>query len=164
MKRFQLNDYFKGTRSKTKTDSVSEKKQPVKAARNINLLKEKTLLDSSDDDEKSKSKLNDSIENIEASSSDSEQSEKNSRARFQNKKRKEKTRWTERETIYLAVGVELYGKGNWSMILEKLNVNFNNRTSVHLKDKWRNIERYDQVKQYQKRAAVVISKMRDEKK
>lgn len=47
--------------------------------------------------------------------------------------------WSAEETRWLEEGVELYGMGNWAKILRKYN--FAGRTSVNLKDKWRNLQK-----------------------
>ena len=54
------------------------------------------------------------------------------------KAKKKKRRFTEEETQNLIEGVEKYGVGHWKMILN--GYNFNDRSCVDLKDKWRNIE------------------------
>lgn len=66
--------------------------------------------------------------------------------------------WTDTETTYLVVGVELYEKGNWSKILKRFASKFNDRTSVHLKDKYRNIERTDELRRYEKQAKIIIER------
>eukprot|EP00026_Physarum_polycephalum_P012865 Phypoly_transcript_13206.p1 GENE.Phypoly_transcript_13206~~Phypoly_transcript_13206.p1 ORF type:complete len:121 (-),score=12.94 Phypoly_transcript_13206:150-512(-) len=43
------------------------------------------------------------------------------------------------EEQYLHKGVERFGVGKWKEIL--MSYNFNNRTAVDLKDKWRNIQK-----------------------
>ena len=45
--------------------------------------------------------------------------------------------WMEEEEAELYRGVLQYGVGNWAQI--RLNGNFNERTNVHLKDKWRTL-------------------------
>ncbi|CAH3192094.1 unnamed protein product [Porites evermanni] len=47
--------------------------------------------------------------------------------------------WTDKETKWLKDGVKTYGEGNWAVILDAYN--FVGRTSVHLKDKWRNLQK-----------------------
>lgn len=47
--------------------------------------------------------------------------------------------WTDKETKWLIDGVKTYGEGNWAVILDAYN--FVGRTSVHLKDKWRNLQK-----------------------
>ena len=51
--------------------------------------------------------------------------------------RKRKKFWSEEEIDFLQQGVEKFGIGNWSEILK--HYDFDGRTSVNLKDKWRNI-------------------------
>lgn len=147
-------------------------KFPAKAVRNISHLIENisassdTEEDSSSVEEKpvSKSKTNKIDDSMELVSSDSDEPDNRSFRPKLKTNRREAKKWTEKETVYLAVGIELYGKGQWAIILDKLNKHFNDRTSVNLKDKWRNIERYNQAKQLQKQAAIIIQRMQDEKK
>ncbi|KAJ7392362.1 Telomeric repeat-binding factor [Desmophyllum pertusum] len=47
--------------------------------------------------------------------------------------------WTTEETNWLEEGVKLYGEGSWAKILSKYN--FVGRTSVNLKDRWRNLQK-----------------------
>ena len=54
-------------------------------------------------------------------------------------KAKERKFWSAEETKWLKQGVKAYGEGNWSQILKAYN--FVGRTSVHLKDRWRNLQR-----------------------
>ncbi|CAF0733088.1 unnamed protein product [Brachionus calyciflorus] len=101
-------------------------------------------------DKKDSFKLSD-LSNIE---SDSETDKKPSKSFVQQKR----TKWTDQETIYLVVGVELYGKGNWAKILKRFSDKLKNRSSVHLKDKYRNLERANELKRFEKYAKTFIEK------
>ncbi|CAM9272777.1 unnamed protein product [Chrysoparadoxa australica] len=52
-----------------------------------------------------------------------------------------RTKWTEEEEESLINGVKDHGVGAWATILSDRGDSFNNRSSVDLKDKWRNLSK-----------------------
>jgi hypothetical protein len=62
------------------------------------------------------------------------------RDRVPRKKRRQYTRWTEDEVRVLKEGVRVFGRGKWQQILD-WGMEFNNRSAVDLKDKWRTLNR-----------------------
>lgn len=63
--------------------------------------------------------------------------EPSTQSQNQAKRGKKRTRWSEHETKDLLIGVSRYGIGNWKKILQCPEFNFNNRTAVDLKDRFR---------------------------
>mmetsp|Transcript_12453 Transcript_12453/g.18589 ORF Transcript_12453/g.18589 Transcript_12453/m.18589 type:complete len:532 (-) Transcript_12453:199-1794(-) len=57
------------------------------------------------------------------------------------KQRRKRIFWTTCEETHLRLGVREFGVGKWAKILQKYPNIFKNRTSVDLKDKWRNISK-----------------------
>ncbi|CAM6113379.1 unnamed protein product [Calypogeia fissa] len=57
--------------------------------------------------------------------------------------RRKPRRWSDKEVETFKREVGKYGKGQWKFILEKNLDIFQGRTEVDLKDKWRNLERYE---------------------
>jgi len=57
---------------------------------------------------------------------------------FRTTKKKKRVFWTEPELKALIEGVEKCGEGNWTMIKRRYTKVFENRTTIDLKDKWRN--------------------------
>lgn len=74
---------------------------------------------------------------------------------------KKRIAWTDKECIYLVYGVQKHGKGQWSVILAELKSHFaETRTSVDLKDKYRNLEKNQEtLKRYKHEAKLVESKL-----
>lgn len=62
-------------------------------------------------------------------------------AHFRNKKKTKRNFWTQEEVDALLKGVEKIGPGKWTKIKGEYPEIFASRTSLDLKDKWRNIER-----------------------
>ncbi|GER28125.1 telomeric repeat binding protein [Striga asiatica] len=58
------------------------------------------------------------------------------------KRRRKGRKWSLAEEDTLRTGVEKYGKGNWKVILTAYRDEFEGRTEVDLKDKWRNLTRH----------------------
>ncbi|KAI3727749.1 hypothetical protein L6452_16369 [Arctium lappa] len=58
-------------------------------------------------------------------------------------KRRPKRAWSFEEENALWIGVKKYGKGNWKLILTMYPDVFVGRSVVDLKDKWRNMSRYE---------------------
>ncbi|XP_064245253.1 telomeric repeat-binding factor 1 isoform X2 [Passer domesticus] len=55
---------------------------------------------------------------------------------------RKRQKWTQKEDLELKSGVKEFGVGNWAKILA--HGNFNNRTSVMLKDRWRTLSKIKQ--------------------
>ncbi|CAM6113343.1 unnamed protein product [Calypogeia fissa] len=60
--------------------------------------------------------------------------------------RRKPRRWSDKEVEILKREVGKYGKGRWKLILAKNLDTFHGRTEVDLKDKWRNLERFEGLK------------------
>ncbi|GER54621.1 telomeric repeat-binding factor [Striga asiatica] len=58
------------------------------------------------------------------------------------KRRRRGRKWSLAEEDTLRTGVQKYGKGNWKVILTVYREEFDGRTEVDLKDKWRNLMRH----------------------
>lgn len=61
------------------------------------------------------------------------------------KPRRQKRKWTDEEVETLKREVRKFGKGRWKFILERNLDVFHERTEVDMKDKWRNLEKYNGV-------------------
>lgn len=59
--------------------------------------------------------------------------------------------------MFLAVGVEMYGKGKWALILNKYESKFNDRSCVDLKDRYRNLVKYGDISRFEKEARIYIN-------
>lgn len=73
-------------------------------------------------------------------------------------KQSKRIKWSEKETMYLAIGVELYGKGCWSQISKRFKEQLKSRSTVQLKDKYRNMERANEIKYFSTLAKNFIDK------
>ncbi|CAN1197864.1 Single myb histone 6 [Linum perenne] len=58
------------------------------------------------------------------------------------KRRRKKKKWSSEEEAALKNGIEQFGVGFWKEILSSRRHEFNERTVVDLKDKWRNMSKY----------------------
>ena len=74
-----------------------------------------------------------------------------------------KSRWSETETLYLLAGVEIYGKGNWAKILSEFSHIIKDRTSVHVKDRYRNVEKSLEFESLKRRANMLLAQLRSKK-
>ncbi|CAM6032185.1 unnamed protein product, partial [Sphagnum compactum] len=77
-----------------------------------------------------------------ASSATSRSAEANSRRQSGEHLWRHRRFWDEDETECLKEGVRKYGKGKWKAILSDPSFSFKDRSSVDLKDKWRNLEMF----------------------
>lgn len=98
----------------------------------------------------------------EEDSSDSD--EKKLFIKSEKKLTKTRSKWSHKEAVYLVIGVQLFGKGSWAKILERFKKKFgSNRTSVHLKDKYRTLEKNtSDLRLYEKEAANLIKEINQE--
>ncbi|CAN1141854.1 Single myb histone 2 [Linum perenne] len=58
------------------------------------------------------------------------------------KRRRRKRNWSSKEEAALKNGIEKFGAGFWKEILSSRRDEFNERTEVDLKDKWRNMSKH----------------------
>jgi len=78
-----------------------------------------------------------------------------------NKSPKKKVSWTENETFYLVYGYLVYENSPniWAKILETYRNKFNQaRSSVSLKDKWRNLQNSTELPRLKRMAQAEMSK------
>uniref|UniRef100_A0A7S3PMB1 Myb-like domain-containing protein n=1 Tax=Aplanochytrium stocchinoi TaxID=215587 RepID=A0A7S3PMB1_9STRA len=76
---------------------------------------------------------------------------------FRPQKKTKRLFWSQEEVDALLRGVEVIGPGKWTKIKQEYPVVFASRTSLDLKDKWRNIERRPDTN---KRAKISRAKMK----
>ncbi len=141
----------------------------------------KFILDDDDDDEDSNDNLINKkkniktvelTKNVEDDSEDEEVKEKEETKQInksvstasyykKNKSPKKKVSWTENETFYLVYGYLVYENSPniWAKILETYRNKFNQaRSSVSLKDKWRNLQNSTELPRLKRMAQAEMSK------
>ena len=139
----------KKTPKKPEVKSQDEEEEEENKSKTVNKSKKKTQTIKKDTSFSSFSDVSDESDN------ESKVKVKMNESSAQGKR----VKWTENETIYLVVGVELYGKGNWAKISKRFNDKLKNRTTVHLKDKYRNLEKANsELKRFEKIAKTLIEK------
>ncbi|CAN1141881.1 Single myb histone 5 [Linum perenne] len=57
-------------------------------------------------------------------------------------RRRRKRKWSSKEEAALKNGIKEFGAGFWKEILNSRRNEFNERTKVDLKDKWRNMSKH----------------------
>lgn len=130
-------------------DTLSTAKEPVKIKKRMSEKLSESITNQDT-----------SIENVEFDDDELEitKSERKSTTQKECKRRF----WGETETTYLILGVKLYGKGEWAKIIDRFKSKFDNRTSVQLKDKYRNLEKTpSEMKRLEKNAKKIYQKMTD---
>lgn len=142
------------SKSKKKVDEKKDKShnKSVNAGRKSVENKKKTT--------KEKTDSFSSVSDLSGSDNEQESKKKSPKDTKENIHAK-RSKWSDSEALFLVIGVELYGKGNWAKILRRLNDKFKNRTSVHLKDKYRNLERAGELKRLEKQARTYIEKNKE---
>ncbi|KAJ3672568.1 hypothetical protein LUZ60_007289 [Juncus effusus] len=74
-----------------------------------------------------------------SSSRQKRRASKPKKASYPFRKRRPKRKWTEQEVEALIKAVKKIGKGNWQQMVDIYGDEFDDRTAVDLKDKWRNM-------------------------
>jgi hypothetical protein len=106
-----------------------------------------------------------------ASSSESSDSSDEEKYNFKKKDKssasaipKRRAPWTDQETLYLVMGVLRFGKGSWVEIIKSYPDAFseNSRENVHLKDRYRTIEKNGELKCFEKRAQQKIKELKND--
>lgn len=146
-------DTSKGPREPTRdTDEVRRRKSTKKEPKRSELIS--SIENSSEDDDAAMAKK-----------TDIKQEKKVKQEIKQERKVNGKRIWTSEETVYLVVGVKLYGKGSWQRIFTEFRSKFQaGRNTVDLKDKYRNLDKPgSELKLYEKQAEVIIAGLRAKK-
>lgn len=68
--------------------------------------------------------------------------------------------WTDSESMWLVIGTLIHGKGNWTDILTQFENHFNHRSTVQLKDRYRNIIKSSLYKMLEKLALQTIDELK----
>lgn len=76
---------------------------------------------------------------------------------FISRKRKS---WTDSESMWLVIGTLIHGKGAWCEILTQFENRFNHRSTIQLKDRYRNILKNNVYKVLEKAALQTINELK----
>ena len=114
------------------------------------------------DDEADRSNLKD-LSNSKSKNASLNKKKSHHKKTNQNHTPMSKKTWSENETIKLVLGVEVYGKGQWARIKVEYKAEFKDRTTVNMKDKYRNLERNEPLlKRYVALAKAEVKKLKNQ--